>query len=982
MNKTGEDKIEFIIALTEHRFLGNVFVPYLIQQKEQFYTVIGLVKKRDLEDTFDYRFKPYEKQLVEIIEKYSDEKLMKKFSRAGSVSDFFTNLRTKNFHKQVIPYIEKRMFEVAEILMLGPVRLLNKQVKYANLYDEDEIHVQSLFAKPVFYFERLENQTRYKLKVFVGDKEFPLKEQNIKVVTNEPCILVHRDRLIVFKNLISKKLTPFFEKDYVTVPNSIEDKYYPGFIRNTVRDFEVKASGFKIEEGETEKKIVLTLEENLKLEPCLMLHFVYGDEKFPLNSKRITAVNLRKEEQTYIFRKINRDFAWEKEMLETIQKTGLKEVNGYFIPAGLELLEKENAMHFLVNWLNKNKQDLEKNGIEISQEKQEKTFFTGEQRLELKTKKSGDWFDVYATVHFGEFSIPFIKLKKYILNDIREFELPNGEIAVLPEEWFARYKGLLPFGKVKGEKLQYEKHHFPLLSAALKQKDKSLINKLQKLGKPEPVVLPATIQANLRAYQEEGFQWMFNLYENGFGGCLADDMGLGKTLQTLALLLKLKRKKADIKVNDPIAGNEQLSLFQVPEKENVQSASLIVLPTSLVHNWEAEILKFTPALKVYKHVGAQRKNAVEISKIAQFYDVILTTYGTVRNDYKLMLDTEFFYLILDESQFIKNPTSKTYKAIMNLKAKNRLVLTGTPIENSLSDLWSQMNFLNKGMLGNLAFFKRFFLTPVEKHQNQEQQEKLQLMIRPFILRRKKEEVAKDLPPLMEQIIYCDMATEQKKIYEHEKSIIRNSILSSIENEGIKKAGFVVLQGMTKLRQLANHPSLIKRENVAESGKFDEIFRMLENLVAENHKVLIFSSFVKHLELIESRIKENNWKFSKLVGQTARRENVIRQFQEDSQNRIFLISLKAGGVGLNLTEADYVFIVDPWWNPAAENQAINRAHRIGQNKHVFVYRFITENSIEEKIQLLKNRKSSLADKFVSSNNPFKEISKEEIVELFK
>jgi SNF2 family DNA or RNA helicase len=427
----------------------------------------------------------------------------------------------------------------------------------------------------------------------------------------------------------------------------------------------------------------------------------------------------------------------------------------------------------------------------------------------------------------------------------------------------------------------------------------------------------------------------------------------------------------------------QLDLF-APEPVNIeyQPASLIVLPTSLVHNWDNEIRKFTPTLKVFKYVGINRKKAVNLEKISSFYDIILTTYGTVRNDIKVLRGIEFFYSILDESQFIKNPESKTYKAIVQLRAKHRLVLTGTPIENSLSDLWSQMNFLNPGLLGNQAFFQKMYITPIEKMDGIEQQKQLQLIIRPFILRRKKDEVAKDLPPLTEQILYCKMADEQEKMYEEEKSIIRNAILESFDKEGIKKSSIVVLQGLTKLRQLANHPSLIDKESEEQSGKFDQIMVMLENLVAEKHKVLVFSSFVKHLELVKEYIESKNWRCSVLTGKTINREQVINEFQDDPENHIFLISLKAGGVGLNLTEAGYVFIIDPWWNPAAENQAISRAHRIGQDKQVFVYRFITENSIEEKIQLLKERKTSLADKFINSNNPFKEITKEEILELFK
>lgn len=515
--------------------------------------------------------------------------------------------------------------------------------------------------------------------------------------------------------------------------------------------------------------------------------------------------------------------------------------------------------------------------------------------------------------------------------------------------------------------------------------NKSMRQKLETLENQnlKPVALPDKLNATLRNYQEEGFQWLYHLKENDFGACLADDMGLGKTLQTLTLLLKLKREKQEIFVVDPFEPASQMNLFGKDTKElAVQPASLIVVPTSLVHNWRNEIEKFTPLLKTYSHVGASRNKLVDMNLIARYYDVIITTYGTLRNDRKMLSTTNFFYIILDESQSIKNPTSKTYKAVMDLKSEHRLVITGTPIENSLTDLWSQMNFLNEGLLGSLPFFRKAFLTPIEKMENIGQQEKLQAMIRPFILRRKKSEVAKDLPPLMEQVLLCEMTQEQAKLYDYEKSVIRNAILQNIDKEGMEKSSMIILQGLTKLRQLANHPAMIGMETEDGSGKFEEIFNMLENVIAENHKVLVFSTFVKHLELLKQRIEEKKWKYTLLTGSTTKRETVIRQFQDDPENRIFLISLKAGGVGLNLTEADYVFIIDPWWNPAAENQAINRAHRIGQSKNVFVYRFIAESTIEEKIQLLKERKNALADKFINSNNPLEKITKEEIVALFE
>ncbi|RIJ45635.1 DEAD/DEAH box helicase [Maribellus luteus] len=976
-------ELEFIIALTEHRFVGMVFQPFLIRRLEKFYTVVRLVKPHDFEDS-EYEWRPYEKELVKTIEKYSDERLMKRFSRAESVSDFFSRLDSGVFQRQVLPFIEQRMMDVASVLMLSPVRLFKKEAKYSNLYDEDVIHVPPVFARPEFYFERTELQTRYRLKVFMEGKELLLSKRTNRIITNEPCLMLYRDQLIAFEKLNAKRLMPFFEKDVVSVPNTIEEKYYSGFILNTVRDFDVKASGFEIREADISKKAVLSLEVDLQYRPAFVLRFTYGQENFLPGSAKQTSVSLQKDGSSYIFLKTVRDFDWEEGVIKLLEKKGLAELNGYYQLRGADVLEQQNALYHLLNWLGEHRDELKKHGIEVVQKQGDKKYFAGSGQLELKTQTRGDWFDVYAVVRFGEFSIPFIRLKKYILNDIHEFVLPNGEIAILPDEWFARYKGLLPYGKDKGERIEFHKHHFTLLQQSFEGIDSDVKEKFLKLkdAEKEETVLPSKLKASLRTYQEEGFSWMYGLYKNGLGGCLADDMGLGKTLQALTLLLKLKRSQQPIKTGETDK-NGQLDMFggDAPD-EAVQPASLIVLPTSLVHNWSNEIAKFTPSLKVYKYVGLQRKKVEDIGKIARFYDIILTTYGTMRNDSEMLAATEFFYLILDESQSIKNSGSKTYKALMKIKARHKLVITGTPIENSLSDLWSQMNFLNPGLLGSLAFFQRMFITPIEKHANEEQMEKLQLMIRPFVLRRKKMEVARDLPPLMEEVRICSMADDQQKLYDKEKSIIRNTILSAIEKEGMNKSQFVVLQGLTRLRQLANHPSLLEKDAGESSGKFDEIFRMLQNLVAEKHKVLIFSSFVTHLELLESKIKKQRWKYSKLTGQTTKREEVIKEFQENDDNRIFLISLKAGGVGLNLTEADYVFIIDPWWNPAAEIQAINRAHRIGQDKHVFVYRFITENSIEEKIQKLKERKSSLADKFINSNDPFQQITKEEIVELFK
>jgi len=975
---------EFIIGLTEHRAVGSIFVPLLIEKEKSYYKVTRVVKLRDVKSG-EVVLSDQELEMLKLIENYSDEILVKKFSKKADQPSFFQNLDKDLFINHISPYIEKYIYRTILLLMKGNTRLFFKQAKYANLYDEDEIKINRQYSDCTFYFNRTETGTKYHLKISHEGKEINLLHKNIKMASTQPCSFVYLNYLYTFKHLSGKKLVPFLTKDQLTIPLQAEEKYYQSFILNTIRDFEVKASGFTIAESQPPRKTILSLEQDLALQPVLIVKFKYENSQYLADAVSSVFVSLENKDGNYLFKKFVRDRKWEDEQLASLKKLGLKYKNGLWNPEEDKQKTETENYYRGIEWLTGNSEQLKALGFQIQQNKLAKRYFTGTQTLDIQIKNNEDWFDIYAIVKFGEHQIPFIRLRKYILKNIREFELPSGEIAILPLEWFASYRDIFPFIKLEGNTMKLKKHHYQLLQDKIKGIDQNYFQKLGQINSVSNVQaeIPKGLKATMRNYQTEGYSWMVQLFENQLGGCLADDMGLGKTLQALALLLKLK-KESSFPVLPKIGTDNQLqmSLFDSEEPSApVQPASLIVMPTSLIHNWENEIHKFAPSLKIYKHVGALRNKAQKMAQSVAYYDVILTTYGTLRNDYEMLRMYEFFYLILDESQNIKNASSKTYKSILEIRSKHKLVITGTPIENSLSDLWSQFNFLNRGLLGSLPYFKREFITPIEKKNDQEQQEKLQKLIRPFVLRRTKEEVASDLPPLTEQIRYCEMTDEQKEIYETEKSAIRNAILQNIEANGINKSALVVLQGLTKLRQLANHPSLITQDTEAESGKFNEIYRCLKNLVAEKHKVLIFSSFVKHLNLLQAKIESKNWKYSLLTGKTTDRQEVIRQFQEDPDNHIFLISLKAGGVGLNLTSADYVFIIDPWWNPAAENQAINRAHRIGQNKKVFVYRFITEESIEEKIQTLKSKKSALAEKFISSNNPVTAITEEEIMSLF-
>ena len=972
---------EFIIALTEHRAVGNILVPMLIEEERSYYTVKKTVKLRDYKSG-EVKLNDSELELLKLIENYSDENLVKKFSKKNDKLNFFQSMDEDLFQNHISPYIDKYIYRCILLLMKGKTRLFYKQVKYSSLYDEDIIRINQNFSESVFHFYRNENGTRYRLKISHEGKPIELLHKTIRMVCTQPCCFVYLNQLFVFNQLSGKKIAPFLAKESVWIPRQAEDKYYQTFVLNIIKESEVKATGFDIIESNPPRKTILSLEQDLALRPVIIVKFRYDNSVYLADSVSNVFVSLEKKQDNFTFRKFVRNREWEDEQLGFLKSLDLKYKNGFWNP---KEDDESDSFYSPVLWLSKNRETLENNGYLIQQSKLEKKYYTGTQVLDIQIKSDEDWFDIYAMVKFGTYQIPFLRLRKHILNGIREFELPSGEIAVLPMEWFSSYKEIFPFAKIEGNSMKLRKHHFQLLQDKVKGVDRNYFQKLEQINSSFStlVELPADLKAELRNYQKEGFNWMYHLYENQLGGCLADDMGLGKTLQTLTLLLKIKKEKTEIVVPKMADDNQlQFSLFDEPETKVVaQPASLIVMPTSLIHNWDNEIRKFAPSLKVYKHVGSMRNKSNSMASVIAYYDVILTTYGTLRNDVEMLSSYDFWYLILDESQNIKNSSSKTYKSILEIRSKYKMVITGTPIENSLSDLWSQLNFLNKGLLGSEPYFKREFITPIEKKNDEEQQKKLQKLIHPFVLRRKKEEVARDLPAMTEQVRYCEMAEAQKEIYDSEKSAIRNAILKNIESNGLKKSALVVLQGLTRLRQLANHPSLVTKENHMESGKFDEIYRCLKSLLAENHKVLIFSSFVKHLELLQAKIESKNWKYSMLTGKTTDRQEVIRQFQDDPDNHIFLISLKAGGVGLNLTSADYVFIIDPWWNPAAENQAINRAHRIGQDKKVFVYRFITEDSIEEKIQILKSKKSALAEKFISSNNPLDVINEDEIMSLF-
>lgn len=592
-------------------------------------------------------------------------------------------------------------------------------------------------------------------------------------------------------------------------------------------------------------------------------------------------------------------------------------------------------------------------------------FNTAKPSTQIHLSSGLDWFDAKVELSFGEQRIGISEIKKALANKQSFVQLNDGSLGILPDEWINKYSLLFKVGEGKDNKLRLSRFHLSVIDDLYDKRDETelsfeLDEKYERLRNFESIPeidVPEELENKLRPYQVSGFHWLNYLNSVGWGGILADDMGLGKTVQALSMLSHYAKEEGSLK-------------------------ALVVCPTTLIYNWENEIRKFTPSLSWHIHHGSLRaRKSEDFDK----FNVIITTYGTLRSDIQLMLKILFDYVILDESQAIKNPSSKVTKAACLLTAKNRLCMSGTPLQNNTFDVFAQMNFLNPGLLGSVEFFRNEFSTPIDKFGEQKQKDHLRKLLFPFILRRTKEQVAKDLPEKTETILFCEMEDEQRKVYDAYRNVYRDKIMGVIEGEGIEKSQLTILQGLMKLRQICDSPAILNEEEKYpnHSIKLDELTREITENIGE-HKALVFSQFLGMLALIKDKLKENNIPFDYFDGSTPphERERAIQNFQTNDDSRVFLISLKAGGVGLNLTAADYVYIVDPWWNPAVEQQAIDRTHRIGQTKNIFAYRMICKDTIEDKILQLQDRKRILAKELISDDQTFvRGLSKEDVEYLF-
>lgn len=619
------------------------------------------------------------------------------------------------------------------------------------------------------------------------------------------------------------------------------------------------------------------------------------------------------------------------------------------------------------NWFIQFTREIMNKGVKILGFNELKKFKynTSKPTWDMKISSGIDWFDVKIKVQWGDQEVSLRDIRKAILNNQDFIVLDDGSIGILPEEWIEKYSKLFRFSTEEKDGIKIYKKQFNivelLFSEISEQEIIAEINeKKQKLLHIEDIItapIPTTIKATLRPYQETGYQWMQVLDEISWGGCLADDMGLGKTLQTITFLAYIKQK-----YNNP--------------------TSLIVCPTSLIYNWESELKKFAPDLTYHLYYGNDRDIDLDVM---QHFDVVITSYGVIRNDLEKLNKLTWEYVILDESQAIKNPEALSTKAVQLLKTRNKFILSGTPLQNNTYDIYAQFNFLNPGMLGNKDFFKQEFANPIDKNGDPDAGIMLRNLIKPFMLRRTKSEVAVDLPDKTETILWCQMDSRQKQLYDEYKEYYRQSILQKIESDGIAKSGIYILEGLLRLRQICDDPRLVKdEEHQTHKGiKIRELMREIEENTGE-HKMLVFSQFTEMLSLIRKELDQAGIKYCYLDGSTPAqdRKAQVEIFQNQDDIKIFLISLKAGGVGLNLTEADYVYLVDPWWNPAVEQQAIDRTHRIGQKNNIFAYKMICKDTVEEKIIKLQEKKLALSKEIVQNDKAFfKSLSREDVQYLF-
>ncbi len=944
-------------------FVDVVLVAGAVDEDER--KMIGSIEKLELGQYINpTRYRQDERDMLPVVRKFLPEELLKFLKKNLPFGDFLhdydsllKDVPQDEVKEQAWEYLLPKYQKLLDRYSAYPFVYIRMKGKPLSSTGLKQIAFAEKPAHPQLIVKNEGKQYSIALEWIIDNNAVPHKD----ITVLNTALLQYDERVFALGSIQEVQLSEIFQPSGKMVIPAAE---WPDFLQEKLMDWSNKVHVHFSEE---------LIEHVYKARPAYRLYLTEREQSLVLQPAYVyNGVEIRPgyfgdviQPHNGIVKIMQRNEAVENEFMELLQT----------LHTDIQLNKKEQFFHLsgtavlANNWFYTFTEMMREKEVELLGFEGLKNLRVNVHKPETRVQVSSgiDWFDASVELKFGDQVVSIIEVKKALAQRQNFVKLGDGSIGLLPEDWLKKYSLLLKMGETKGNKVRLKKFHFSVLDELLAEIDEdTLQQELEvKKGKLENILTndysaiepPEHLTATLRPYQLAGFQWLIFLNEAGWGGILADDMGLGKTVQTL-------------------------TFFQHYKNLNPGAKYMVVCPTTLMYNWENEIKKFTPELTHTIHHGPKR--SIDLGAYDAF-DIIITTYGTMRSDIKSFKEIEFDYVVLDESQSIKNPQSQVAKASLLLKSKNRLALSGTPVQNNTFDLYAQMNFLNPGMLGSREFFMSEFATPIDKFREDEVKQQLRKLTYPFLLRRTKEQVAKDLPEKTETILYCEMGPEQRKIYDAYRNIYRSQILGMIEEKGMERSQMHILQGLTKLRQICDSPAIMNEEERFHnySIKLDELSREITENVGD-HKVLVFSQFLGMLALIRQKLEEENISHVYFDGSSTsnEREAAIQEFQNNHECRVFLISLKAGGIGLNLTAADYVYIVDPWWNPAVEQQAIDRTHRIGQTKNIFAYRLICKDTLEEKMLQLQERKRALAADLVSDDSAFqRRLTRDDIEFLF-
>ena len=793
------------------------------------------------------------------------------------------------------------------------------------------------------------------------DGQFRMLQAPVAVLSRNPTWVMLDDVVAPLRTPEAPELLSGFP---IQIPAADVDVFRERYFARLAESLPIRSDAVHWRDVQVEPVPRLYLREDKQNGLCADLRFGYGEFEVPAVN-RVAAVTVQTIPETWDLARIHRDGGREEAIAQSLAGTtyGLKRVTSGQ-PYGTHALRaRVHPFTFLLQHV----PALAQAGFEIYGEDTLKIGKINRSTPTLRVSiTSGiDWFDLKMVVEFGDQQISLHDVRKALQRGERFIKLADGSAGQIPADWLDKYRHLWKLATETDDGYRVSDVHLPLIDTLLEAEPALTVppdlaerrQRLRSFERIQPQPLAKDFSGSLRQYQQHGVDWLHFLHEYKFGGILADDMGLGKTVQVLAFLQLLKERSHGV----------------------ARAASLLVVPKSLIGNWQREAARFTAGIRIVPYLGNTRsKDTAAFDGL----DIVLTTYGTMLRDIDSLRRYRFQYVILDESQAIKNPLAKSARAARLLQAEHRLVLTGTPVENNTLDLWSQLAFLNPGLLGNMDFFRQEFATPIETRGDEAAAALLRKLVYPFILRRTKAQVAPELPARTERIIYADMDSAQKKLYTRTRDRYRAELLGLIDTGGLNDARFKILEGLLRLRQIAIHPGLVESGYRGVAPKLEILMETLETLQSENHKALIFSQFVGMLKFVRRELDARHLRYMYLDGKTTDRQARVDAFQNDPECRFFLISLKAGGVGLNLTAADYVIHLDPWWNPAVEMQASDRAHRIGQDKPVFVYKLIARDTVEEKILQLQEKKRALVQSLVTTEAGFfKSLTPDDVNLLF-